>query len=249
MQPESCTPFLENIPAYALGALDGEEVRALQSHLQTCTTCQAELAVYSAVTQDLLLSTPPRVPPAALRSRLRDRLSSRKLSVQKTSRPHFSWSMFPAALAVITALLGFLNAFTIFQVLTLQRQQTQLATQFNANQTALAMLAYPGTQTMAFTDGGISGSLLLDQDRNVAALIAWDLPQLKRDQVYQIWLIDPQGYRTSAGLFRPESGLPFTSAAILPQADLANFVGIGVTVEPKGGSAQPTGERVFMVDL
>ncbi|MCU0486794.1 MAG: anti-sigma factor [Anaerolineales bacterium] len=62
-------------------------------------------------------------------------------------------------------------------------------------------------------------------------------------------MIDPQGNRTSAGLFRPEGELPFTSAALLPQADLTNFVGIGVTIEPLGGSDQPTGERVFKVDF
>ncbi len=249
MPQETCSPFIENIPAYALGALNGEETRALQSHLQTCASCQAELEAYAAVTQGLLLSIPLQAPPAALRSRLRDRLPSRQSGPQKAPWPHFTWSASAATLAAILVLLVFLNVFTIFQVITLQRQQAHLASQFNASQTALAMLAYPGTQTLPFADGGISGSLLLDKERNVAVLIAWDLPQSEKGQAYQIWLIDPQGNRTSAGLFRTEAGLPFTSAAILPQGNLSNFIGIGITVEPLEGSPQPTGERVFKVDL
>lgn len=249
MPLETCAPFIENIPAYALGALDGKELLALQSHLKTCADCQAELEAYTSVTQGLLLSTPPQAPPAALRAHLRKRLPSRQPASQKSGRPRLSWSIFTAALGLTSALLVFLAVFTLIQVQALQRQQAQLASELEASQTALAMLAYPGTQTLPFSDGGISGSLLLDQDRNVAALITWDLPQLEKNQTYQAWLIDPQGNRTSAGVFRPQVDLPFTSAAILSQAALTNYVGIGVTIEPLGGSEQPTGTRVFKVDF
>ncbi|MCU0486793.1 MAG: anti-sigma factor [Anaerolineales bacterium] len=137
-------------------------------------------------TQGLLLSTPPQAPPAALRSRLRERLTIRQPGAQKNARPRLSWSIFPAVLALATALMVFLAVFALFQIQSLKRQQAQLSSQLRANQMALAMLAYPDTQTLPFTDGGISGSLLLDQDRNVAALIAWDLPQLEKDQTYQV---------------------------------------------------------------
>ncbi len=249
MSELNCAPFIENIPAYALGALDGDDLRALQSHLKTCANCQQELIAFTSVAEGLLLATPPQTPPAALRSRLREQLPSRQPVTQKTTRPRRSWSMFPAAWAFTAALMVFFAAGTLFQFQALQRQQAQLSARLVANQTALAMLAYPDTQTLPFMNAGISGSLLLDQDRNVAALVAWDLPQLEKNQTYQAWLIDPQGGRSSAGIFRPETELPFTSLAILPQADLGNYVGLGVTIEPLGGSDQPTGERVFKVDF
>ena len=47
MMPEVCNHFLENIPAYALGALEGDEQLALQKHLETCASCRAELDAYA----------------------------------------------------------------------------------------------------------------------------------------------------------------------------------------------------------
>jgi anti-sigma-K factor RskA len=122
-----------------------------------------------------------------------------------------------------------------------------LTHQLQTSQTVLAMLSYPGTQTISINAGAVTGTLLLDEDRNVATLVLWDMPQLSANQTYQMWLIDPKGDRTSAGIFQPESGQQFTSVSISSQKSLSNFVGIGVTVEPAGGSDQPTGARIFKV--
>ena len=51
-------PFRENIPAYALGALDAEDVAALEAHLQTCASCREELTAYRDTSDNLLMSTP-----------------------------------------------------------------------------------------------------------------------------------------------------------------------------------------------
>ncbi|HEX9333518.1 MAG TPA: zf-HC2 domain-containing protein, partial [Anaerolineales bacterium] len=60
-------PFRENIPAYALGALDAEEAAALEAHLQTCASCRDELAAYRTTSENLLMTLPPQLPSAALR--------------------------------------------------------------------------------------------------------------------------------------------------------------------------------------
>jgi anti-sigma-K factor RskA len=83
----------------------------------------------------------------------------------------------------------------------------------------------------------------------VAALIVWKLPALPADQTYQIWLIDPKGNRTSGGTFSSETSQPFTTVSIFAPASFSNYKGIGVTVEPAGGSTAPTGMNVFKVDL
>jgi len=44
-------PYLENIPAYAIGALDAEDVSALETHLQTCASCRTELAEYRVLSE------------------------------------------------------------------------------------------------------------------------------------------------------------------------------------------------------
>jgi anti-sigma-K factor RskA len=237
-------PFRENIPAYALGALDAEYVGALEAHLQTCASCRDELAAYRATSDSLLLALPPQNPPAALRRRLQGRLPS----AHKTGRPRLNWSIGRVAAGIAIVLMLALNAFFISQVRALQSQQTQLIDQIQKGQAALAMLSYANTQTFAINAENVTGSLLLDIEYNNAVLILRGLPSIPDDQTYQVWLIAPNEERTNAGLVRPQIDQPFISEAIYSTQELANFVGIGMTVEPAGGSDHPTGPQVFRVD-
>ena len=238
--------FREQLSAYALGALDAEEARALQTHLQTCDSCRAELAEYSAVSDGLLAALPPQLPSAALRKRLQSQLPSAQ---KKKTQLHFTWSFGRLALGGAFVLLLLMNAFSFLQMRTIQQQQATLVQQIKTNQFALSMLAYPSTQAIPIYAENLSGSVLLDRERNTAALVMWHLPQLGADQTYQAWLIEPNGQRVSAGTFRPQIDEAYTTKPVYPKQDLSNFVGIGVTVEPEGGSDQPTGQRVFKVDF
>jgi anti-sigma-K factor RskA len=245
MTREECIPFIENIPAYALGALDADEAAALEAHLQTCESCPAELADYRAVSEALLMTTPPQRPPAALRKKLQGRLPG----AQKVNQSRRIWSFTQFAMGAALILLIGLNIFSMLQIRTLQSQQAALARQIETGQTALAMLAYPGTQNLPINAQGVAGSLLLEKDRNAAVLIIWNLPPIAEDQTYQMWLIKSNQDRVSAGLFRPEPGQPFTSASLISTQDFSNFIGLGVTVEPAGGSDHPTGPRLFKIDF
>ena len=235
----------ENIPAYALGALDAEEAAALEAHLRTCESCRTELAAYRAISDSLLTAMPPRQPSPALRKRLQTRLPS----AQKRSAPRFVWSFNQLALGAALVLLFVMNLFSFVQMRQLQNQQASLLNQLQNSQFALAMLSYPGTQALPIQAENISGTVLVDKARSTAALVAWNLPELTAEQIYQIWLIESSGHRVSAGLFRPQPDAPYTTAPIFSSGDISNFVGIGVTVEPAGGSDQPTGPRVFKVDF
>jgi anti-sigma-K factor RskA len=238
-------PHRENLAAYALGALDEGEIPALEEHLQTCVSCREDLAAFRALGDGLLAALPPRQPPADLRRHLQERLSPR----QESSPSKRKWSLGQIALGAALVLLLGITLFSVLQVQTLQRQQAALASQINNGQTALAMLAYPSTRSLPLSGGNIAGNLLVDPDRNVAALIVWKLPTLPADQSYQVWLIDPQGKRTNGGTFRSEPEQPFTTVSIFAPSAFSNYSGIGVTVEPAGGSTAPTGRNVLKVDL
>jgi anti-sigma-K factor RskA len=237
--------FRENLSAYALGALEGDELRALEAHLPTCDSCRAELAEYRAISDGLLTALPPRPPSAALRKRLQSQLPS----AQKKAQPRFTWSFGRLALGGALALLLLMNAFSFLQMRQIQNQQETLAQQVRTSQFALSMLAYPSTQAIPIAADDLTGSVLLDRERNTAALVMWHLPELGEDQTYQAWLIEPDGQRVSAGVFRPQADESYTTKPVYPKQDLSNFVGIGVTVEPAGGSDQPTGQRIFKVDF
>lgn len=239
----------ENIPAYALGALDAEDMAALESHLQTCETCRAELAEYRVLSDGLLTALPPKLPSVALRKRLQSQLPSAQKTVQKRSRPRFAWSFGQLAMGTALVLLVLFNLFSFLQMREIQRQQTTLLQQLKTNQFALSMLAYPSTQAFPISGDNLSGSVLLDRERNTVALVMWHLPELSDDQTYQAWLIEPDGHRVPAGIFRPQNTSAYTTQPIYAKQEISNFTGVGVTIEPAGGSDQPTGARLFVVDF
>jgi anti-sigma-K factor RskA len=238
-------PFLENIPAYALGALDAKDAIALEAHLQTCASCRDELGAYHATSDKLLVSLPPQEPSAALRRQIQRRLPS----AQTSARPRLNWSLSRLALGIAIVLLLALNMFSISQVRRLQDQQAQLMDQIQNGQMALAMLSYPHTQSFPIQAENVTGSLLLDREYNNAVLILRGLPAIPENQTYQVWLIAPNGERTSAGLVRPQTDIPFISQPVSSAQDLVNFVGVGMTIEPAGGSDQPTGSVVFRINF
>jgi anti-sigma-K factor RskA len=238
-------PYRENIPAYALGALDAEEAAALEAHLRTCASCRDELADYRATSDNLLMSLPPQMPSKALRKRLQGQLPSAK----KTVRPRLNWPLGRVATGIAILLLLALNVFSLLQVRALQDQQARLLDQIENGQMALVMLSYPHAQSFPINEANVTGSLLLDKEYNNAVLILRGLPPIANDQTYQVWLIAPDGERTSAGLIRPQTDLPFISEPIYSTQDLANFVGVGMTIEPAGGSDSPMGQQIFRVDF
>jgi anti-sigma-K factor RskA len=237
--------YRENIPAYALGALDAESVAALETHLETCVSCRSELAEYRLISESLLTTVPSKQPSAALRKRLQGRLPG----APGTARPQANWSFSRMAVGASLILLLAMNLYSILQMRALQLEQTRLNGQIRAGQTVLSMLSYPTTERLPINSDKVVGSLLVDKERDIVALIVWNMPLLPENKTYQIWLIDTQDDRVSAGIFNPESGQIYTTQLVYPKQSLADFTGVGVTVEPAGGSDAPTGERIFRVDF
>jgi anti-sigma-K factor RskA len=252
MSDKSCIPYRENLAAYALGALDADEIRALETHLKDCLDCQAELADYRSVTTGLLESVPPQMPPPDLRRKLAAQLPS-----QRTRTPNLfadiiaRFSLGQAAIALVVVVLLGLNIFSSVQIRDLQQQQTTLTDRLSNEQMAIAMLAYPDTRALTISADvqNLTGSMLVDEDKSTAVLVLWNLPELESGQTYQAWLIDADGNRTSGGLFVPDSKDGYTTATIWSPSPIGEFDGFGVTIEPAGGSEGPTGPRVLAVDL
>ncbi|WP_184584161.1 anti-sigma factor [Lipingzhangella halophila] len=69
-------------------------------------------------------------------------------------------------------------------------------------------------------------------------------PLSKQD--YQLWLAEPDGSVRSAGLLQVA---PDGEVRPLLAADIGNTEGIAVTVEPEGGSAQPTSDPMMQMPL
>ncbi len=243
------------LPGYAVGALDPDELHAVEEHLPTCADCRQAVQQYRELSDGLLLATPPVAPPPRLRQALKDQLAANReprVSARAPARtPGRSWGGIGQwALGLATIALLALNVLTYLQLRALQTQQTTLAQQLNVSQTALALISEPGSRTVQVkgeTGGG--GSFIVGQTLKTGVLFAQGLAQLEPSQTYQVWLIDANGTPVSAGLFRLEPGQSFVTILILSDRPISDYAGLGVTIEPLGGVPAPTGPLVLTSDL
>ena len=88
-------------------------------------------------------------------------------------------------------------------------------------------------------DAGDSARVIVSPSQGEAVFVGQNLPAVDADHVLQLWVLE-DGAR-SVGLI--EGSKPLLATASGPDAKL------GVTVEPAGGSKQPTTSPVLTVDL
>jgi anti-sigma-K factor RskA len=90
------------------------------------------------------------------------------------------------------------------------------------------------------------GQLIADPASQSAVLVVTGLPPLEAGKTYQVWLI--AGAPVSAGLLTVDANgqgvLIVTSTE-----SIGSFKSLGISVEPAGGSPQPTGDIVVLSDL
>jgi anti-sigma-K factor RskA len=95
----------------------------------------------------------------------------------------------------------------------------------------------------------VGGTFLYMPERRFAVLHMWGLDPLDAGEEYQAWFVRPDGSRVSGGIFAAEPESLFTSAVLTTPAPVGEFSGLGVTVEPAGGSLEPTGRRILSADF
>jgi anti-sigma-K factor RskA len=128
----------------------------------------------------------------------------------------------------------------------LQLENVQLRTDLETRQNQLASLA--GAEQMVALGGteaapGASGRLYVHD--NVGTLVLSNLEQLSEDQIYQLWLIPPDGAPIPAGLLG-QAGEPVETITLPLPTSLDTIAAVGVSVEPPGGSDAPTGPIVLL---
>jgi len=99
---------------------------------------------------------------------------------------------------------------------------------------------------LSFTEAeaSVGGSLSLaySVSERMMQLTPHDMPELPEDQTMQLWLIDDSGAQ-SAGL------MTGAQTELLTDVAVAEDMTFGITVEPAGGSDEPTSEPVLLADL
>lgn len=218
--------------AYAADALPPEEREQVEQHLAVCPACAQEVAeLRAALTRMADAAAEPPTP--ALRGRVLAEVGrTRQLPPVlgpggRAARRRSWWTGTPlqiaaAALLVVVVGLG---------VLLVQRQH-QLDQQRHLVAEITSVLNDPGraVTTADLTSGG-RGTAVVSHGQ--AVFLASDLPSVASDRAYQLWVMSP-GATRSAGLL----GSGHSAQVLVPSVGPGNL--LGVTLEPSGGSRQPT---------
>jgi anti-sigma-K factor RskA len=88
-----------------------------------------------------------------------------------------------------------------------------------------------------------TGFVLISTDGADGALVVDGLPPLGESQQYQLWLIR-NGQRTSGAVFSTDENA-YGGTRIRAPRSLLEYSAVGISIEPAGGSPQPTGKQVL----
>jgi len=91
------------------------------------------------------------------------------------------------------------------------------------------------------------GELIVDPNSKSAVLVISGLSQLEPGRTYQVWLIDSGGPK-SVGLLKVDANGQGV-LIVISEFAIGSFQALGISVEPEGGSQQPTGDIVVLSDL
>lgn len=222
---------------YALDSLDERDRDAFEAHLQDCESCRAEAAGFTA-TAVRLAEAEWCAPPAAARARLLSVVATkpqeRPIMAELDRHRRVRRALPRLALAAVFA-LGTVAAGG-FAVERDHARDSRVAAD-----SISSVLAAPdaSTQARAFSKGG-NVRLVASSTRDVAVIVANDLPPLGKDRIYQVWMI-----RDDTAL----SQGTFATEGTMIMRDLKAADHVAVTVEPRGGSKQPTAAAVISLAI
>lgn len=118
--------------------------------------------------------------------------------------------------------------------------------QLEASSTRMAEIAAADdARLVSATGDGSRATAVVSPGRGEGVFVAEGLASLPADRTYQLWLLG-SGDPVPAGVFRTDDQ---GRALRVVTGDMAAAEQIGVTVEPRGGSRQPTTDPVLLVPL
>jgi anti-sigma-K factor RskA len=244
--------FADNLALHALGALQGSDRTALETHLQECASCRRELELLRGDAALLALSVSGPNPPARARQRLMSALA--KEPGRKEAPKTVGWWTLVSAFAIfmLASVAIFLwneKADLQVKVAELQKeaidQQSELQRARNIVSTLTATDALRVTLVAAKTPPQPQGRAIYDRERSSLIFLASNMPSLPDGKAYELWLIPTQGAPIPAGVFKPDA---HGSATVVnpPVPKDVQAKAFAITVENEEGSPVPT-SPVLMV--
>lgn len=244
-------------PLYAIGALDLKAAQAVEDFLRNATQQQqSEFAEWSEVAAILPTVLPQPEVPSYLKDLLLKQItaneftsySSHQASAAKvlpfqpkrrSTAQTSQWLLLAATVA-----LAFTSAF-------LGWQNSKLSGQLGSVQSQLDDLLSPYTRVIPMKGVEIpeaNAKIVWDTRTQTWKVFVHDLPAPPSDQDYQLWYVTKDA-KINAAVFRTNEKGDRELSLTLPPEALNGLTATAVTLEPKGGSPQPTSKFYLMAAI
>jgi anti-sigma-K factor RskA len=251
----------EDFDLYALGALEGAEKLALESHIAFCLGCAQKVADARGRIAMLALAAPSAKAPAIVKERLLHQIRGARgvggtalteLELQPASRAALSrWTaiLLPiaAVLAVATFLLWNANRQLDSQLAALRVSAQQQEQQLQDARDITGLITSRDTITVQLAPQPTmpQGAAHVMYNTKMGMLMyEGQIRPAPAAKSYQLWLVPASGNPISCGVFNPVAGQPDHWMMKLPEG--IEPKAFAVTLEPSGGMPQPTGPKVLV---
>ena len=245
--------------AYAVDALPPDERERFEEHLATCETCRTEVRELQA-TAAVLGAAGAEQPPAALKGSVMDEIRRTRQvppvgragdgpaaygsgtgtrATAPSSAPRWYERMLaPAAAVLVLVVIGL----------------TAVIANLNTRLDQLETLAVPVADVLTSPDaitvsaagpGEANMRLIASPTRGEGVFLVGGMDQAPTDRVYQLWLLR-DGEATPAGLLDIDDR---GRGAHVMTGDMSDVSAVALTIEPEGGSPQPTTDPITVMEL
>jgi hypothetical protein len=218
----TCEELQPDYTSYALGIADEPERSEIAAHLaRQCPACGPGIASALTTVAAMAGAVSAAEPPHRLRRRIMASIE------REPSRGRLGlfipWAI-SAVLSVALLTIGLMG-----------RRQTGDTSKL---QQALSILNDPATRDVTFgeTEKPSKGRVFVSPGKGVV-FIGDRLPSIDSSKTFELWIIPAKGNPIPAGTFQSQ---PDSTAVYVRPGPVENASAIAVTVEPAGGSTQPT---------
>jgi anti-sigma-K factor RskA len=255
----------EMAPLYAIGALDTVTARAFKRRIenadaQTRREIEAELEAWNETTAQLPLALDPVSPDPRVKEELLRQISLEAQQGADTRTAiagshaivtrSAAWYLLPLAAALILAVTSLLlyrdKRKLEAEVGRLAGELRTREQEYLAKKAEIDQIVARAAQMVGLSGGEVSpqasAKLFWDKRRQQWVIFFYNLPEAPPDKQYQFWYITKDQRKVSAALLDSASLGKAPLTLDLPPDIAGNVAAAGLTLEPRGGSAQPTGQ-------
>jgi anti-sigma-K factor RskA len=240
--------FADDLPLYALGALDGPDRDAVEAHARSCDQCSRELQRLNADLALLALTPPLQQPPDRAKARLMTAIAKepKATAIKGTPRARW-WMLIPSAVSLGLLFVVFAlwnnNRAILHDLEAVKREVSQARLDSAHAQQVMKLLVERDAMhvTLVATNAKPqpTGKAIYSPKSGALMFFASNFTPAPPEKAYELWILPEKGAPIPAGTFKPDaSGNAMMMMPPVPKDVQAQ--GFGITMEKAEGSTTPT---------